>query len=89
MDTLGDVDGLALPVQTIDTECRNGEYYDQHGEDPEREGLLKTPERVVIVDALPLLPTGKPDRAALEATFGVLASYVDRLEALLAERQAE
>jgi len=26
---------------------------------------FKTPERVVVVDALPLLPTGKPDRAAL------------------------
>ena len=25
---------------------------------------FKTPERVVVVDALPLLPTGKPDRAA-------------------------
>ena len=28
---------------------------------------FKTPERVVIVDAIPLLPTGKPDRAALRA----------------------
>jgi len=28
---------------------------------------FKTPERVVVVDALPLLPTGKPDRAALRA----------------------
>ena len=28
---------------------------------------FKTPERVVVVDALPLLPTGKPDRAALKA----------------------
>ena len=28
---------------------------------------FKTPERVVTVDALPLLPTGKPDRAALRA----------------------
>ena len=27
---------------------------------------FKTPERVVVVDALPLLPTGKPDRAALK-----------------------
>jgi acyl-CoA synthetase (AMP-forming)/AMP-acid ligase II len=27
----------------------------------------KTPERVIVVDALPLLPTGKPDRAALRA----------------------
>jgi cyclohexanecarboxylate-CoA ligase len=26
---------------------------------------FKTPERVVILDALPVLPTGKPDRAAL------------------------
>jgi cyclohexanecarboxylate-CoA ligase len=28
---------------------------------------FKTPERVVVVDALPLLPTGKPDRTALRA----------------------
>jgi cyclohexanecarboxylate-CoA ligase len=28
---------------------------------------FKTPERVIVVDALPLLPTGKPDRAALRA----------------------
>ena len=28
---------------------------------------FKTPERVVVVDALPLLPTGKPDRSALRA----------------------
>jgi long-subunit acyl-CoA synthetase (AMP-forming) len=28
---------------------------------------FKTPERIVVVDALPLLPTGKPDRAALRA----------------------
>ena len=28
---------------------------------------FKIPERVVVVDALPLLPTGKPDRAALRA----------------------
>jgi cyclohexanecarboxylate-CoA ligase len=28
---------------------------------------FKAPERVVVVDALPLLPTGKPDRAALRA----------------------
>jgi cyclohexanecarboxylate-CoA ligase len=28
---------------------------------------FKTPERIVVVDALPLLPTGKPDRAALKA----------------------
>jgi cyclohexanecarboxylate-CoA ligase len=28
---------------------------------------FKTPERVVVVDALPLLATGKPDRAALRA----------------------
>jgi cyclohexanecarboxylate-CoA ligase len=28
---------------------------------------FKTPERVVVVDALPLLPAGKPDRAALRA----------------------
>jgi cyclohexanecarboxylate-CoA ligase len=28
---------------------------------------FKTPERVVVVDALPLLPTGKPDRAELRA----------------------
>ncbi len=28
---------------------------------------FKTPERVVVIDALPLLPTGKPDRAALKA----------------------
>ncbi len=28
---------------------------------------FKTPERVVVVDALPLLPTGKPDRAAIRA----------------------
>ncbi|MDQ1433367.1 MAG: cyclohexanecarboxylate-CoA ligase [Actinomycetota bacterium] len=27
----------------------------------------KTPERVIVVDALPLLPTGKPDRTALRA----------------------
>jgi non-ribosomal peptide synthetase component E (peptide arylation enzyme) len=26
---------------------------------------FKTPERVTVVDAIPLLPTGKPDRAAL------------------------
>ena len=26
---------------------------------------FKTPERVVVLDRLPLLPTGKPDRAAL------------------------
>ncbi len=33
----------------------------------ERRGVarFKTPERVEVVDALPLLPTGKPDRAAL------------------------
>ncbi len=31
---------------------------------------FKTPERVVVVDALPLLPTGKPDRAALRARVG-------------------
>jgi acyl-CoA synthetase (AMP-forming)/AMP-acid ligase II len=30
----------------------------------------KTPERVVTVAALPLLPTGKPDRAALKARLG-------------------
>jgi cyclohexanecarboxylate-CoA ligase len=30
---------------------------------------FKTPERVVVVDALPLLPTGKPDRAALRASL--------------------
>jgi cyclohexanecarboxylate-CoA ligase len=28
---------------------------------------FKTPERLVVVDAIPLLPTGKPDRAALRA----------------------
>ena len=28
---------------------------------------FKTPERVVVVDALPSLPTGKPDRDALRA----------------------
>jgi acyl-CoA synthetase (AMP-forming)/AMP-acid ligase II len=28
---------------------------------------FKTPERVVVVDAIPLLPTGKPDRSALRA----------------------
>jgi acyl-CoA synthetase (AMP-forming)/AMP-acid ligase II len=28
---------------------------------------FKTPERVIVVDALPLLPTGKPDRATLRA----------------------
>ena len=28
---------------------------------------FKTPERIVTVDALPLLPTGKPDRSALKA----------------------
>jgi cyclohexanecarboxylate-CoA ligase len=28
---------------------------------------FKTPERVIVVDALPLLPTGKPDRTALKA----------------------
>jgi cyclohexanecarboxylate-CoA ligase len=28
---------------------------------------FKIPERVVVVDALPLLPTGKPDRSALRA----------------------
>ncbi|HEY5171437.1 MAG TPA: class I adenylate-forming enzyme family protein, partial [Acidimicrobiia bacterium] len=28
---------------------------------------FKTPERVVVVDAIPLLATGKPDRAALRA----------------------
>ena len=28
---------------------------------------FKTPERVIVVDELPLLPTGKPDRAALRA----------------------
>jgi cyclohexanecarboxylate-CoA ligase len=30
---------------------------------------FKTPERVVVVDALPLLPTGKPDRAALRGSL--------------------
>jgi cyclohexanecarboxylate-CoA ligase len=38
----------------------------------------KTPEQVVVVDALPLLPTGKPDRATLRADararFGVRPS---------------
>jgi cyclohexanecarboxylate-CoA ligase len=29
---------------------------------------FKTPERVVVVDELPLLPTGKPDRAVLRRT---------------------
>jgi len=29
-----------------------------------------TPERVVVVDRLPLLPAGKPDRAALRARLG-------------------
>ena len=28
---------------------------------------FKTPERVVVVDTIPLLPTGKPDRSALRA----------------------
>jgi cyclohexanecarboxylate-CoA ligase len=28
---------------------------------------FKTPERVIVVDSLPLLPTGKPDRSALRA----------------------
>ena len=28
---------------------------------------FKTPERVIVVDALPTLPTGKPDRDALRA----------------------
>jgi cyclohexanecarboxylate-CoA ligase len=28
---------------------------------------FKTPERIVVIDALPLLPTGKPDRTALRA----------------------
>ena len=27
----------------------------------------KTPERVIVVESIPLLPTGKPDRAALRA----------------------
>jgi acyl-CoA synthetase (AMP-forming)/AMP-acid ligase II len=31
---------------------------------------FKTPERVVVVDALPLLPTGKPDRSAVRAHIG-------------------
>ena len=34
---------------------------------------FKTPERVVVVDALPLLPTGKPDRTALRARAAALA----------------
>jgi cyclohexanecarboxylate-CoA ligase len=35
----------------------------------ERRGTakFKTPERVIVVDALPVLPSGKPDRAALRA----------------------
>jgi cyclohexanecarboxylate-CoA ligase len=32
---------------------------------------FKTPERVEVVDALPLLPTGKPDRAALRRSLGL------------------
>ena len=28
---------------------------------------FKTPERVIVVDTLPTLPTGKPDRDALRA----------------------
>jgi len=31
---------------------------------------FKTPERVVVVDRLPLLPSGKPDRAVLRARLG-------------------
>ena len=31
---------------------------------------FKTPERVIVVDALPTLPTGKPDRDALRALLG-------------------
>ena len=31
---------------------------------------FKTPERVIVLDALPALPTGKPDRDALRARLG-------------------
>ncbi|HUI47597.1 MAG TPA: AMP-binding protein [Acidimicrobiia bacterium] len=34
---------------------------------------FKTPERVVVIDALPLLATGKPDRAALRARASAAA----------------
>jgi acyl-CoA synthetase (AMP-forming)/AMP-acid ligase II len=30
---------------------------------------FKTPERIVVVASLPLLPSGKPDRAALRASL--------------------
>ncbi len=33
---------------------------------------FKTPERIVVVDELPLLAAGKPDRAALKARAGFL-----------------
>jgi cyclohexanecarboxylate-CoA ligase len=34
-----------------------------------------TPERVVVVDALPLMPMGKPDRGALRARARLLAAH--------------
>jgi cyclohexanecarboxylate-CoA ligase len=37
----------------------------------------KTPERVVVVDALPLLATGKPDREALRALARTAAAAAD------------
>jgi cyclohexanecarboxylate-CoA ligase len=41
----------------------------------ERRGIarFKTPERVVVVDALPLLASGKPDRSALRARANATA----------------
>jgi cyclohexanecarboxylate-CoA ligase len=59
-DLMGErVCAFVVASQPFDVEtCR--EWFAQHGV-----ATFKTPERVEVVDTLPLLPTGKPDRAAL------------------------
>ncbi|HEX5614706.1 MAG TPA: AMP-binding protein [Acidimicrobiia bacterium] len=50
-----------------------GEWFAERGV-----AKFKVPERVVVLDSLPLLPTGKPDRAALRDRAGRLAAEGDR-----------
>ncbi len=56
---------VAEPTFTLD-ECRS--WFAARGL-----ARFTTPERVVVIDAVPLLPMGKPDRAALRARARDLA----------------
>ncbi len=58
---------VVAPIKIDVDECRR--WFAEHGM-----ARFKTPEVVVQVDELPLLPAGKPDRAAVKARAATLGA---------------